>query len=86
MLENLKNWLRNWLRTLVSDKCEHEFKKACTRVVRDQYGERYIEYSLVCSKCGVEIQRFIPESRKYPDEVLENAANNGRPIGSKMMW
>lgn len=82
MFENLKIWLRS----LLADKCEHDFKWAYSRTVRDQYMERNTEYSLVCNKCGKEVMRSIPDERNYPKEVLENAANNGRPIGSKNLW
>ena len=82
MFENLKIWLRS----LLADKCEHDFKWAYSRTVRDQYMERNTEYSLVCNKCGGEIQRYVVETQCYPVNVLETAANNGRPIGSKCLW
>ena len=82
MFENLKIWLRS----LLADKCEHDYKLAYSRVMRNQYGMRYIEYSVMCKKCGREIRRYIDENQEYPVEVIESAANHNRPIGSKILW
>ena len=82
MFENLKTWLRN----LFTENCEHDYKMACSRVVRDAYGKRHIEYSLVCKNCGREISRYIGVTQEYPVEMLELAANHNRPIGYKSLW
>lgn len=82
MFENLKTWFRN----LFASKCEHDFKLAYSRVLRDQYDTEYIEYSVVCKKCGREIRRYIDADQEYPADVVESAANHNRPIGSIIRW